>query len=44
MKYSPLRYPGGKEFLAPFIEEVLSINGMENYAYAEPYSGDLVLD
>lgn len=38
MTYSPLRYPGGKNRLAPFIGKICSDNGL-NYHYVEPYSG-----
>ena len=37
---TPLRYPGGKSFMASFIEAVLSVNGTWGKAtYAEPYAG-----
>jgi len=36
---SPLRYPGGKQKLAPFINEVLTANDMLGCHYAEPYAG-----
>jgi len=36
---SPLRYPGGKQKLAPFILELIKRNNMEGCHYAEPYSG-----
>lgn len=38
MNFSPLRYPGGKNRLAPFIGKICSDNGL-NYHYVEPYSG-----
>lgn len=36
---TPLRYPGGKQKLAPFILEVLEKNGLVGGEYAEPYAG-----
>ena len=40
LKYrTPLRYPGGKQRLAPFIAEVLEVNGALGWNYVEPYAG-----
>ena len=36
---TPLRYPGGKQKLTPFIWEVLDANGLAGGHYAEPYAG-----
>jgi DNA adenine methylase len=36
---TPLRYPGGKQRLAPFISELLRINNLIGGHYAEPYAG-----
>lgn len=36
---TPLRYPGGKQKLAPFVGEVLALNGLEGGHYAETYAG-----
>lgn len=36
---TPLRYPGGKQRLAPFISEVLDANDAESWSYVEPYAG-----
>lgn len=36
---TPLRYPGGKQRLAPFIREVLEHNGCIGGHYVEPYAG-----
>ena len=36
---SPLRYPGGKQRLAPFIAELIEANGLIGGHYAEPYAG-----
>lgn len=36
---TPLRYPGGKQKLAPFITEVLAANDLVGAHYAEPYAG-----
>lgn len=38
MTHSPLRYPGGKNRLAPYIAKICEDNGI-NYHYVEPYSG-----
>src|SRR5690625_6323101 len=38
MFYSPLRYPGGKSRLAPFISQLCVKNGISGH-YIEPYSG-----
>lgn len=35
---TPLRYPGGKQRLSPFIEEILSKNMIDGH-YVEPYAG-----
>ena len=36
---TPLRYPGGKQRLAPFVVELLRINKLLGGHYAEPYAG-----
>ncbi len=36
---SPLRYPGGKAKLAPFLIQVLKANGLSKPRYVEPYAG-----
>lgn len=36
---TPLRYPGGKQKLAPFISELVVANGLDGGNYAEPYAG-----
>ena len=36
---TPLRYPGGKSVMTPFLEEFILVNNMQNVVYAEPYSG-----
>jgi DNA adenine methylase len=36
---TPLRYPGGKQKLYPFIFEVISENDFKNFDYIEPYAG-----
>lgn len=38
MYYSPLRYPGGKNKLSPFIAHMCIVNGINGH-YIEPYSG-----
>lgn len=36
---TPLRYPGGKQRLSPFIAEIISSNDIVNGHYVEPYAG-----
>lgn len=36
---SPLRYPGGKVSLAPFLAKTIALNGLSGCAYFEPYAG-----
>jgi DNA adenine methylase len=36
---TPLRYPGGKQRLAPFVVELLRVNNLLGGHYAEPYAG-----
>lgn len=36
---SPLRYPGGKQKIAPFIAEILEDNNLIGGHYVEPYAG-----
>lgn len=38
MNRTPLRYPGGKQKLAPFIQEILECNHITDH-YIEPYAG-----
>ena len=37
--YAPLRYPGGKGKLAPFVKAVIELNHLSDGYYAEPYAG-----
>ncbi len=37
--YSPLRYPGGKSRLLPFIKNVIQENNLLGISYVEPYAG-----
>ena len=37
--YTPLRYPGGKGKLAPFLSEVFTYNNFLDGTYIEPYAG-----
>lgn len=39
MAYSPLRYPGGKSRLIPYILETLKLNQLEGGIYVEPFAG-----
>ena len=39
MFYSPLRYPGGKGKLAPFIATMIEIHGHRGGTYIEPFAG-----
>lgn len=36
---TPLRYPGGKQKLAPFIREIIAENNLAGCDYAEPFAG-----
>ena len=36
---SPLRYPGGKASLAGVLSEIRDVNGLGDYAVAEPFAG-----
>lgn len=36
---TPLRYPGGKQKLTPFVKEVIVENGLFGGHYVEPYAG-----
>lgn len=36
---TPLRYPGGKQRLAPFISEIIRASDLANGHYVEPYAG-----
>lgn len=38
-EYSPLRYPGGKACLTPFITELAEVNGRVGGTYVELYAG-----
>lgn len=37
--YSPLRYPGGKNCIFPFVSSLLYENSILGISYAEPYAG-----
>src|ERR1700730_17680191 len=37
--YTPLRYPGGKGKLAPYMKVLLKSNGLLDGEYVEPYAG-----
>lgn len=39
MNYSPLRYPGGKARLSPFIKLLIEKTAIQNPVYIEPYAG-----
>ncbi len=39
MKFTPLRYPGGKQKLAPFLFEVIRANKLAGCSYVEPFAG-----
>ena len=36
---TPLRFPGGKSKIYPFMAELLELNGLRGCAYAEPFCG-----
>lgn len=37
--YSPLRYPGGKNCIFPFVSSIFHNNQLTGISYAEPYAG-----
>jgi DNA adenine methylase len=37
--FTPLRYPGGKAKLAPYVKTILKANGLLDGEYVEPYAG-----
>ena len=37
--YSPLRYPGGKNCIFPFVSNLIAENGLTGCKYIEPYAG-----
>jgi DNA adenine methylase len=37
--FSPLRYPGGKAKLAPFVKAIILANGLSDGEYVEPFAG-----
>jgi len=37
--YSPLRYPGGKNCIFPFVSSLIQENGLLGCKYVEPYAG-----
>ena len=37
--YSPLRYPGGKNCIFPFVSSLITENGLVGCKYIEPYAG-----
>ena len=39
MNGSPLRYPGGKALMTPFLVDLFRENGLQHIVYAEPYAG-----
>jgi len=36
---SPLRYPGGKAFLCPYVETVLRVHKLRPHVFVEPFAG-----
>ena len=36
---SPLRYPGGKSKLTPYVLDIIKLNNLEGGAYVEPFAG-----
>ncbi len=38
-QHSPLRYPGGKARLGPFMAALIAKNGLHNCTYIEPFAG-----
>lgn len=39
MNYSPLRYPGGKNKIYPFVKLIINKSGLTNITYVEPFAG-----
>lgn len=39
MNYSPLRYPGGKSKIAPFVSLLIEKSNLEECIYVEPFAG-----
>jgi len=37
--FTPLRYPGGKAKLAPFVKNLIEVNELNDGTYVEPYAG-----
>ena len=37
--YTPLRYPGGKGKLVPYVKKVMEVNHLVDGCYVEPYAG-----
>lgn len=40
---NPLRYPGAKRALIPYIEELLIVNNLDRCCFIEPYAGSAVV-
>lgn len=38
-QFTPLRYPGGKGKLAPFVKQLFAYNNLNDGTYVEPYAG-----
>lgn len=38
-RITPLRYPGGKQKITPFIKEIIQSNNLYGCSYIEPYAG-----
>jgi len=38
-RVNPLRYPGGKRWFAPYLERILSVNGLAPSLFVEPFAG-----
>ena len=39
IRITPLRYPGGKQKITPFIKEIIQSNNLYGCSYIEPYAG-----
>ena len=39
MNYSPLRYPGGKSKIAPFVSLLIEKTKLDECTYVEPFAG-----
>ena len=41
--FTPLRYPGGKAKLAPYVKNLMKVNRLLDGEYVEPYAGSAAI-